>query len=330
MKRLWAEKKEILIQMATDPLWFRPSKPNKYVPEAELPLRLRFVRWLGHRRWMPRGQDRLLRLLLSPDPRPHFYFDVDFFGQRYRGDLAHYIDWLVFCYGSASMAELSLLRECVKAVRSNNSGPVLFLDVGANVGHHTTFMAGIADQVIAFEPYPPLLEQIREKVALNKLENVMLVPFGLGEKDEVLDYYPGAGGNSGVGTFLPDEELRAAPTKLQIKQGDSILEQLGAGRIDILKVDVEGFEAAVFRGLYHRIQRDQPIILTELGVESRRQFGSEQAFREAFYPGAHFSAVSGRHGHKFELRRFEYVTSQEVLITPSDMGWLRKALLESS
>ena len=228
------------------------------------------------------------------------------------------------------MPELSLLRACVRTIRLRKPGPVLFVDIGANVGQHTLFMAPIVDQVIAFEPYPPLQAQFKEKMALNNLANVKLVPFGLGEKDSVLDYYPGEGAHSG-GRFvlLPDEEMRHAnPTKLEIKHGDALLDQLGVGRLNIVKVDVEGFEAAVFRGLYHRIQRTAHIYhgVTD---ESRRQFGSEEAFRRAFYPAAHFSWVTGREGHEFELRAFDFETSREILITPPDMGWLREALLQS-
>jgi FkbM family methyltransferase len=306
------------------------SETKEYVTEAELPVRLRLVRWVGRQTWLPRGQERLLRQLLNPEKCSHFFFEVDFFGQRYRGDLAHYIDWMVFCYGSAAMSEVTLLREIVTAIRLRDSGPVLFLDIGANAGHHTLFMAPHVDQVIAFEPYPPLQTQIQAKLALNRLTNVELMPFGLGEKDVVLDYYPG-GGNSGVGTFLPDQDaMRASPVKLQIRNGDSLLEQLGAGPLTVLKVDVEGFEASVFRGLSRRIQHDQPVILTELSDESRKQFGSEEGFRQAFYPDAHFMAVTGRNGCVFQLREFEYATDGEVLITPSTLGWLREALLHGA
>src|SRR5208283_2642076 len=103
---------------------------KEYVTEAKLPLRLRLIRWLGRQTWIPRGQDRLLRLVLNPDTCRHYFFEVDFFGLKYRGDLAHYVDWMVFCYGSAAMAELTLLREIVKAIRSRNTDPVLFLDIG--------------------------------------------------------------------------------------------------------------------------------------------------------------------------------------------------------
>jgi FkbM family methyltransferase len=229
------------------------------------------------------------------------------------------------------MPELTVLRESVKAIRSKNGGAVLALDIGGNVGHHTTFLAGIADQVITFEPYPPLQQQIGSKIALNKFENVKLMPFGLGEKDEVLDYYPGMGENSGVGSFLhADDPGKATPVKLQIKRGDSVLEELGVGKVDIMKVDVEGFEAAVFRGLQDRIHRDRPVILTELTDGSRRQFGSEKEFREAFYPGAHFFEVSGRPGHSYKLEPFQYDTAYEILVTAPEMGWLRDALLRST
>jgi len=191
-------------------------------------------------------------------------------------------------------------------------------------------MAAIVDQVIAFEPYPLLQAQIKYKIDLNNHTNVRLMPFGLGENDDVLDYYPGEGANSGVGTFLPDEEERhATPIKLQIKNGDSLLEQQGVGRVAVLKIDVEGFEAAVVRGLSCRIKHDQPVILTELSNESRRQFCSEEAFRQAFYPDAHFLAVTGGNGRNFKLRPFTYETDDEVLITPNDMGWLREALLQT-
>lgn len=292
----------------------------EYFQESEFPLRLKFLRWLGRQTWLAKGQDRLLRATLHPDNCASFLFEVDFFGQKYRGDLAHYIDWMVFCYGSYATNELSLLKEVASQIRTRRAGPINFVDVGANVGHHSLFMARIADQVLAFEPYPALQRQIEEKIALNELKNVRLVPFGLGDKEEVQDYYPGEGANSGIGTFLLDaDERKAQPIKLPIKKGDSLLDEYGFGRIDIMKVDVEGFEPFVFFGLQNRIRVDRPVILTEMTEKSRNGFGSEDAFRNAFYEGARFTAVTGRNGCVFKLRPFVYEKSGEVLIVPSEM-----------
>ncbi len=307
--------------MTTQGTWVSDQiDQKKYVRESELPPRLKFLRWIGHRTWLPRGQDLLLRTILHPDRCSHFLFEIDFFGEKYRGDLAHYIDWMVFCYGSAASTELSLLKEMASLIRTRRPGPINFVDVGANAGHHTLFMAPIADQVLAFEPLPKLQLLIEEKIALNGLKNVRLVPFALGDKDDVLDYYPGAGANSGVGTFLPDaEERKNAPIKLAIKRGDSFFDEQGFGRIDIMKVDVEGFEPLVFSGLRNRIRVDRPVILTEISNASRNGFGSEDAFRNAFYEGAQFAAVTGRNGHPFTLRPFVYEASDEVLIVTPDM-----------
>jgi hypothetical protein len=149
---------------------------------------------------------------------------------------------------------------------------------------------------------------IHEKIALDGLTNVQVMPFALGDKDEGLDYH--ASGTSGWGTFLP-QAGRDKPIKVAVKRGDDVLD-----RIDILKVDVEGFEPFVFRGLQNRINADRPVILTELGERCREGFGDEQAFRRAFYDNAEFFEVTGRNGRKGKLRPFDYNTSNQVMIVP--------------
>lgn len=293
----------------------------RYYCEAEFPTRFKLLRWVGRQAWLPKGQDRLLRAIHHPDYGDHFLFEIDFFGQKYRGDLASYIDWMVFCYGSYSLPELKVLEAMLPQVRAKRSGPINFVDVGANAGQHTLFMASLADQVLAIEPLPELQALIQEKIAINALTNVRVAPVALGENNEIRDYYPGEGSNSGVGTFLPlSKESKFPPVKLEIRNGDEFLDEIKFGRIDLMKVDVEGFEPYVFRGLQRRIARDRPIILTEMSDESRRGFGSEMAFREAFYKGAHFAEIGGRSGRSFKLHPFVYETSHEVIIVPPEMS----------
>jgi FkbM family methyltransferase len=294
---------------------------KKYHCETEFPLRLKLVRWVGRQTWLPKGQGRLLRALLHPDTCPHFLFEIDFFSQKYRGDLAEYIDRVVFCYGAWSLPELRILEEMASRLRARRPGPINFVDVGANTGHHTLFMARIADQVLAIEPFPPLQSLINERILINGLMNVRVAPVALGEKNEILNYYPDESNNIRNGTFLPNfEESSAQPGKLQVKKGDDYFDEVEFGRIDLMKVDVEGFEPFVFRGLQNRIMKDRPIILTEMSAESRSGFGSENVFRGTFYKGAQFATVTGHQGRTFRLRPFVYETSDEVLILPPEMG----------
>ena len=299
--------------------WSSDSAKIKYSRVGEFPLRMRLLRWLGRQTWIPKGQHRLLYWVMAPEKAPDYQFEVDFFGKRYRGNLADYIDWMVFAYGSYASSELALLKDAAGYLRQKRSAPIYFVDVGANSGHHTLFMAGIADQIIAFEPFPGLVRAVKAKIALNTLANVKLIPVALGSRNEVRDYFLGEGANAGTGTFIANErERETAPIQLSIRRGDDVLAEEKLARLDLLKVDVEGFEPFVFEGLRQRILSDRPIILTEMTEKSYQHLGSEMAFRDLFYRGAHFAGVGGRSGHGYRLEPFRYGITFETLILPPE------------
>jgi FkbM family methyltransferase len=299
--------------------WSSDSAEIKYFRADEFPLRMRLLRWLGRQTWIPKGQHRLLYFVMAPEKAPDYPFEVDFFGKRYRGNLADYIDWMVFAYGSYASSELALLKDAADYLRQKRSAPIHFVDVGANSGHHTLFMAGIADQTIAFEPFPGLVRAIEAKIALNNLANVKLIPAALGARNEVRDYFLGEGANAGTGTFIANEGERAAtPIQLSIRRGDDVLAEEKLARLDLLKVDVEGFEPFVFEGLRQRILADRPIILTEMTEKSYQHLGSEKAFRDLFYEGARFACVAGRSGHGYRLEPFQYGITFETVILPPE------------
>ncbi len=121
---------------------------------------------------------------------------MDFFGYRYRGNLAHAIDWYVFMFGCYARHELDLLETLTVAKHKAGESIALY-DVGANAGNHTLYMARFADQVLAFEPFPGVRCLIEDKIAINHLQNVSLFPVALGDKDGVVPYRQGDGRNTG-------------------------------------------------------------------------------------------------------------------------------------
>jgi FkbM family methyltransferase len=297
---------------------------------SEFPLKLRLLRSLGRQAWIPHGREKLLRLGCNPDTCDSFLFEVDFFGARYQGDLSHYVDWVVFMYGAGAWHELTLLKEVLPEIKLKR-GSVNCFDIGANVGQHTLFMALLADNVFAFEPFAPVRSQIERKVLINGLNNVQILPFALGAFDQELPYFPGAGRNSGVGTLDGDHKGDfAAPINISVRNGDKLIDDFKLPRMDILKIDVEGFEPFVLRGLSRHIHADRPIILLELSEWARKQLSSETEFRELFYEGSVFAEVSGRPGCKFELRPFNYSTSWEVFVVPPEKAEFIETRLDRS
>jgi len=291
---------------------------ERAVCPSEFPPILKAMRWLGRQNWIPRGRQRLLALLWDPYREKHFPFEVDFFGRRYRGDLAHSIDWMVLVYGSYAYFELSLLKELTLSFKHGQQR-VNFFDIGANKGNHTLFMADIADRVFAFEPFPGVLAAIDDKVSLNGLTNVQVIRTALGDVDSDLSYFPGAGGNPGKGTFIsnPGSGFHE-PVTLPVRNGDRLFDELGLPQLDIVKLDVEGYEAFVLRGLSSHLNRDRPAIVMEWSAMSRRTVTSESDFRSLFYDDAVFAEVRGRPGCPFRLRPFEYSTTHELLVLPAE------------
>jgi FkbM family methyltransferase len=295
---------------------YRDHSKVAYRDESQFPLRLRLLRLVGRQSWIPRGQHRLLRTIYDPDGGEHYYFDVDFFGQRYRGDLGHYIDWLVFCYGSLAYPELCLLRDLTRYLRGRAAQPIAFYDIGANVGHHSLFMAPLADQVIAFEPSEDLQAAIADKIG-----NVRVVPYALGDADEEIAYFPGAGSNSGAGSLhqsFPGVSTDSFTVK--VRKGDALFASMNLPKMDLVKLDVQGYEPQVVRGLMERIKRDRPVILSEMTDHSRAGYGSEAAFRSLFYDDARFVEITGGFRPWYGLQPFVYERSDEVLIMPPELA----------
>lgn len=142
---------------------------------------------------------------------------------------------------------LALLTTAVK------SGDVVY-DIGANMGLHTVFLGqavGARGLVLAFEPEVHLCERLRANAALNGLKNVRIIPLALGD-------------HSYTSGFLPSERGTAAPRladltsertglkslqKVRVVQGDEFMEREQFPLPRLVKIDVEGHEHAVIRGL---------------------------------------------------------------------------------
>jgi FkbM family methyltransferase len=217
----------------------------------------------------------------APEDVPSTPFSVEFFGSTYSGDLSNFVDWSVYIYGAYSNNELQLLADISKALRAELE-VITFYDVGANVGQHTLFMSKHSDEVVSFEPFEPAWTKLLQKLTENQIKNVRTFPFALGARDEDLTFFAPDGVNLGTGSFLGPNDIES-DLKLPVRQGDTFFDVNQLPRIDIMKLDVEGYEAAVFQGLSERIRRDRPIILTEISGADRSGFGNFDGFKNAMY-----------------------------------------------
>lgn len=220
-------------------------------------LKRRLLRALGHQHALRFGfRDRILRRFDDPDRTSSAEFVVPFYGTKYRGNFDTFIDWSVYYYGAYERDDLELIGDFLAAL-----GDPVFVDVGANVGHHTLFAATRCRRVIAVEPFEPLVRRIQQKIDDNALTNVTIVACGLGERDETALYTPSTTNNTGTGAF--GVSASGQTVTLPIRSGDEVLAEADGSRVSFLKIDTEGFEGHVLRGLSRTLGAARPVVWFE-------------------------------------------------------------------
>jgi FkbM family methyltransferase len=165
-------------------------------------------------------------------------FDIEVEGIKlrcYLGDNATERD--IFVRGlHAPKVGLMRVMEGIKA------GDV-FVDVGANSGIFTSFAAkrvGPTGRVIAIEPLPEMVERLRFNVAANGFANVAIFATAVGEETGLATLYihPNNRGQSGMIPLSPG----SMPVQVSVSTLASIVRSAELDRIDVLKIDIEGFE----------------------------------------------------------------------------------------
>jgi FkbM family methyltransferase len=153
-----------------------------------------------------------------------------------------------------------------------------FLDIGANMGFYSLALATLnpALNVQSFEPQPRIYSCFATNISLNKLESqVKIYNYGLGSKEDILKMYIPAFTGSGGGSFanLHMEEGAAEEVLVSVKSLDTLVPT--NSKVDLIKIDVEGFEFEVIQGGLELIQSSKPTIVIELLRKWMKPFGKQ-------------------------------------------------------
>ncbi len=120
------------------------------------------------------------------------------------------------------------------------------VDVGANIGTTTltaSVLIGSKGVVYSFEPHPRVFKYLKENIRLNKLGNIHLFNIAIGNKNGFVNFSDNPWVSDTTNHIVVDSK-----TQVRISTLDDLLRPYNLGTIDLLKVDVEGYEKEVFRG----------------------------------------------------------------------------------
>lgn len=197
-------------------------------------------------------------------------------GFKMQLDLANWSQRMTWFLGrfyelDTQMAMMSLL----------NKGDT-FVDIGANIGMLTLVAArqiGETGKIYAFELNPVAYKRLLNVVELNNIRNVEALQLGLSDTRcryllSVVGTHDGAGSLS---TPSADEiVLVSQQFDITTITGDEVLEANILDQRTLVKIDVEGHEVKVLKGLSRTILKHRPIILMEFEPAHLRRAGSSE------------------------------------------------------
>lgn len=161
-----------------------------------------------------------------------------------------------FIYLTKSVVGVGDERPVIEALLKNiKSGDIVY-DIGAFLGFHTVFFAkkaGTSGKVIAFEPASASYKGLLANININGLKNVNAINVALGEKEGTgilnnddlsmrsLSNYSSKGVNTEKTTIMP---------------GDLLINEKGLAMPNVVKIDVEGYEYLIIKGLENALRKE--------------------------------------------------------------------------
>jgi FkbM family methyltransferase len=135
----------------------------------------------------------------------------------------------------------------------------VFLDIGANIGFYSIAMSrivGARGEVHAFEADPRALRCLTRTAHEARLENLIVHPYAMGPRADVASLvtttdcaHTSVGGENGP--------------KIPMIPLDTFEPYFAGRRVELIKVDVEGFELPVLQGAVRILRQHRPAVICE-------------------------------------------------------------------
>ncbi len=148
--------------------------------------------------------------------------------------------------------------------------PTCILDVGANIGNHTLFFSKFWGEVkvYSFEPSSVIFKMLQRNIQLNNLESTNCFNIAVGNKM-----------GSGRISYNGQLENNLGATKVDYEDAgeiqfitlDTFTLEHNLNAIDLVKIDVEGFELKVLKGMEQIIKEYNPYIWIEVLENNKKE-----------------------------------------------------------
>jgi len=145
----------------------------------------------------------------------------------------------------------------------------VFYDIGANIGTHSCFAGKTGALVYGFEPLPENMKSLRKNFKLNNIDGEVFEVALMKENSEMM--LDEESGEAGEGKVSVSEE---GSVRTQVYRGDDFIEKKKLESPNVIKIDVEGAELEVLKGLEKTLEDENlRTIFIELHPKRIEKFG---------------------------------------------------------
>lgn len=210
--------------------------------------------------------------------------EVDRNGIAFRLDISDLVQWYIY------FGFIEVSREMLYSQIKNGD---VVLDVGANIGETSLNIANIVGDkgcVHSFEPFPETFESFQHNLSLNNFSNIKVNRVGLGDTEEEVGMEIRDNSNRGMNAIkqLDDDSER----KIKIVKLDSYIKENQINKVDLIKIDVEGFELRVLKGAAETLENLKPRLFIELDDNNLRDQGDSAAELIRYLKNLNYSIVN--------------------------------------
>ncbi|WP_328318784.1 FkbM family methyltransferase [Streptomyces sp. NBC_00388] len=202
------------------------------------------------------GKERLAARYLNPRLRdqPRRRVCDDRFGARFALDTQDLIQRYLYLFGGWEPHMTHWLRS---RLRPGDT----FVDVGANIGYFSVLasrLVGSAGRVVSVEASPVFHRRLLQHARLNACDNIRAVNTAVADTRKLLTFVLASSNNMGANSIVPYEGAAESTFDIEALPLAEVLrpEEITAARV--IKVDVEGAEGSVMRGLVPVLDRLRP------------------------------------------------------------------------
>lgn len=159
-----------------------------------------------------------------------------------------------------------LVQYCLKYLDRHKD----VIDVGANLGFYSILFAKhlLTGKVVSIEPTPNALNRLRKNINLNEVSDKVVIFEGVASNQNGIvdiNIIEGKEEYSSLGEMSHPKIVNHEAKKIQVKSTmlDKVVDEMELNP-GFLKVDVEGAEKLVFEGSQNLLEKQRPVILSEL------------------------------------------------------------------